>query len=131
MQYEWPKKLPKLELLLDHVKEFFEKRNYNVETIPREDASAKIIILALPTEKSMTGMPIRIDVSETLRGTVVNFASTSRADESLRLGMLTQFLGGGAITAINVNKKEKLEAMETEFWSDIQEFIASQPGQLT
>jgi len=130
MQYEWSKKLPKLEALADHVEEFLKRKEYEVETIPGE-ASKKIVILASPTEKSTTGQAIRIDVSETVEGTAVDFMPTTRADESMRLGTLVQFLVGGALTAKSVNVKEKLEALETEFWSSVQEFIASQQGQLT
>jgi hypothetical protein len=130
MQYEWLKKLPNLKVLVDHVEEFLRRKNYAVETIPQE-ANTEISILALPTEKSVTGQPLRIKVSETPNGTAVDFMPTSRADESIRLGMLTQFLGGGSLTVRSVGLKEKLEALETEFWNDLQEFISSQPGQLT
>jgi hypothetical protein len=130
MQYEWSKKLHKLETLVNHVEEFLRKKNYTVETISQDDAR-KTIILALPSEKSVVGQAIRVEVSETVNGTAVDFVSTSRADESMRLGMIAQFLVGGALMAKNVNVKEKLEALETEFWSSIQEFISSQPGQLT
>ena len=130
MQCEWSKKLLKLETLANHVEEFLRRREYEVETIPKE-ASKRISILALPTEKSATGQTIRIEVSETVKGTVVDFMPTTRADDSIRLGTLVQFLVGGALTARSVNVKEKLEALETEFWSSVQEFIASQPSQLT
>jgi hypothetical protein len=130
MQYEWLKKLPNLEIVVDYIEEFFRKKNFAVETIP-QDAKTKIRILALPTEKSEIGQLIRIEVSETLKGTSVDFMPTSRADESIRLGILTQMMFGGLLMAKSANTKEKLDALETEFWNNLQEFIASQHGQVT
>jgi len=125
MQYEWQKRLQKPEILTSHIEEFLRKRSFVVETIPQAD-SAKVKILALPTKDSEIGQAILVEVSETSGGTVVDFASTTRAEESMRLGMLSQFLGGGILLAKSVSVKEKLQALETEFWSSLQEFISSQ-----
>lgn len=130
MRYEWPKRLPKLETLATHIEEFLRKKNFIVETTP-QDANRKIRVLALPTASSEVGQAIRIEISETSDGTTVDFVPTSRADESIRLGMLYQFLVGGALMARSVRVKEKLEALDTEFWNSVQEFIASQEGQVT
>ncbi len=129
MQYEWPKKLDNLGSLVNHIAEFFRRKSFDAEII--EDTNARISILAYPTEKSEGGHMIRVRVTETLKETIIDFMSTSRADESVRLGILSQFLGGGSLTARSTNLKEDLEALETEFWTDIQQFIAGQPGQLT
>jgi len=126
MQQEWLKKLPKLEILADHVEDFFRKENFTVETIPPQVDKARITILALPTEKSATGQSIRVEISETLNGTAVDFVPTSRAEDSIRLGIVAQFLIGGAIMARSLDVVEKLRALETEFWNNLQEFIASQ-----
>jgi len=130
MQYEWPKKLKKLETLTNYIEEFFRKEGFVVETIPRND-DAKIRIMALPTQNSKVEQALRIEVAETPSGTTVDFVSSTRADESIRLGVLSQFLAGGTLLARSAKVKEKTEALETKFWNSLQEFIAYQQGQLT
>lgn len=129
MQYEWPKKLDNLGSLANYTAEFFRRKSFDVEIV--EDASAGISVLACPTKKSASGHMIRVRISKSPNGTIVDFTLTSKADESMRLGILSQFLGGGSLTVKSTHLKEDLEALETEFWNSIQEFIASQPGQLT
>jgi len=126
MHYEWTKRNIDLETLVKHVEEYLRTKGFEA-AIPSRD-STRIEVLAIPTEATETRHTVRIELSKTATGISVNFASTSKVEESIKLGILSQFVLGGAIVAKSVSTKEKLEALETQFWTDIQEFIASTPA---
>ncbi|MCJ7719513.1 hypothetical protein MUO69_06250 [Candidatus Bathyarchaeota archaeon] len=123
MRYEWPGKDLDLGTLVKHIEEFLKARNFIAET-PTPGDSTKTEVLAIPTGTTEIRNVVRIEASKTTDGVAINFASTGRAEESIKLGMIYQFALGGAILAKSVSTKEKLDALETEFWAYIQEFIA-------
>jgi hypothetical protein len=129
MRTEWPKRTNNLETIREHVEDFLKKRYFDVETLMVDGEGEKTAkIVAMPTVKTKVGERVRVEISETLRGIMVNFASTTKAEESIRLGLLSQLLVGGALVSRGLKVKEELEAFENEFWNDMQEFMADVHG---
>jgi hypothetical protein len=123
MQYEWAKKIENLKLLINNIEEFLRRNKFNVKTTASNDES-QFKILAIPTTETEIRQPFTIEVKRTTNGTTIDFAPTNKNDESIKIGILSQFMIGGLLIMKGANKKEKMDALETEFWAHIQEFIA-------
>jgi hypothetical protein len=124
MQYEWPRKIKNPETLFSYAEDFFKKRFFNVRTVVPTSNTDVTKILAIPTLKTEIRETIKVEVRETPEGIAINFVTADKADESVKLGLLSQILIGGALLLKGVNTKEKIERLENEFWTYIQEFIA-------
>jgi len=124
MQYEWAKKIENLKLLINSIEEFLRRKRFNVKTTA-SNGESQFKTLAIPTMETEVRQPFTIEVKRTTNGTTIDFAPTNKNEESIKIGILSQFMIGGLLIMKGANKKEKLDALETEFWAQIQEFIAS------
>jgi hypothetical protein len=124
MQYEWTKKIENPKALINSIEEFLRRSKFDVEiTAPNDDSQFKI--LAIPTTKTEIREPFTIEVKKMANVTIIDFAPTNKNEESIKIGILSQFIIGGLLLMKGANRKEKMDVLETEFWTHVQEFIAS------
>jgi len=124
MRYEWPKKTQNLQVLIDSIADFFRTKCFTVRTAADPDKKETVKILAIPTIKTEIRETIKVEVSRTLEGIAIGFLTTDKAEETIKLGVISQILVGGLLLMKGANKKEKIEALETEFWTHVQMLIA-------
>jgi len=124
MRYEWPKKIRNLQVLVDSIADFFRTKCFTARIAPDPEKRETVKILGIPTIKTEIRETIKVEVSRTAEGIAVDFLTTDKAEEMIKLGVISQILIGGLLLMKGANKKEKIETLETEFWTHVQEFIA-------
>lgn len=125
MEYEWPKKTKSLETLTNSIEGFLRKKDFSVRIVQVTDKIDTTRILAIPTMRTEIRETIKIEVRKTSEGIAISFAAADRAEDMVKLGILSQILVGGALLRKGVNTKEKAQALEADFWAYTQEIIAS------
>jgi len=124
MRYEWPKKTQNVQVLVGSIANFFRTKCFTVRTVADPDKKETVKILAIPTIRTEIRETIKVEVSRTLEGIAVGFLTTDNAEDTIKLGVISQILISGLLLMKGANKKEKIENLETEFWTHVQEFIA-------
>jgi hypothetical protein len=124
MQYEWAKKIENPKNLINSIEEFLRRNKFDVKTTASNNET-QFKILAVPTTETEVRQPFTIEVKKTTNGTIIDFAPKNKNEESIKMGILSQFMMGGLLILKGANKKEKMDTLETEFWVHIQEFIAN------
>lgn len=124
MRYEWPKKTQNLQVVVDSIADFFRTKHFTVRTATDTEKKETVKILAIPTMETEIREAIKVEVSRTLEGIAVSFLTTDKAEETMKLGVISQILISGLLLMKEANKKEKIGALETQFWAHVQEFIA-------
>jgi hypothetical protein len=124
MRYEWPKKTQNLQVLVDSIADFFRTKCFTVRTAADPDKTETVKILAIPTIKTEIRETVGVEVSRTHEGIVIGFLAADKAEETIKLGVISQILIGGILLMKGASKKEKIDTLETEFWTHVQELIA-------
>ena len=99
--------------LVKCIESFFQNRNSKTVS---QNSSNKAEIVAVPSYASGIREEIRVIVS-TKEEVEVEFLGGAHSEFLRRVGILTTFLGGGIFVLKGLESKEKLKALEREFWN--------------
>jgi hypothetical protein len=124
MEKQWKNLGVDLQRLVQAVETTYMRRKFKVKTTALGDGySIRVVMTALRASGVM---------EITIRGRPDDFSietdATGRADRSVKLGLLTGPFGGPFILG-SEKVREELEKLEREFWSEIEERIASVTSQ--
>jgi len=119
MDKQWKNLGVDLPQLVKSIETTYARRNLKVKTTALSDGYS--IHVVLTTLRANGAMDI------TIRGTPNDFSietdATGRADQSVKIGLLSGPFGGPFILG-SEKVREQLQKLEQEFWSEIEEKIA-------
>jgi hypothetical protein len=98
------------------------KRNIKIKTTNLKDGYRIRLILTVTIRN-----PAIMDII--VKGTPNDFTIETKAteyeDTAVKIGLYTQIFGGGNLILGNIKAREELEKLENEFWTTIEETIAT------
>jgi len=122
MKKQWKNHNINLQQLAETLQNHYTKRNIKTKTLTLKNGiQIRAVITGLRAQTAI------MDI--TIRGTPNNFTIETKAteyeDEAVKLGLSTTIFGGGNLILGNIKAREELEKLENEFWTTIEETIAS------
>jgi len=126
MQKRWTGKNVDLDLLSEHVEEFFKDRGLITK---KTVSQGKRTVLWVPQN---TRWPVNKAMKANIVGDSNDFTIELAANEqtlrSIKLGLLMKPLGGGYIALRGLRIRETLEKIEREFWVYVEDEVAHFAG---
>jgi len=122
MQRRWTGKSVNLDSLSDDIDNFFKSRGFLTQKSESPDERK---ILARPKYLAVKlGEPISVGIAGNSGDLAIDLKASELATPSIRMGMLTQLLGGGYFLLKGLKVQEELRKLENEFWVYIEDKIA-------
>ena len=121
MKKQWKNHNINLQHLAQTIQDHYTEKNIKTRTFTQKNGYQIFIILTKLRTPTMMAI--------TLLGTPNNFTIETKAteyeDEAVKLGLSTTIFGGGSLIPGNIKAREELEKLEQEFWTTIEETIAT------
>jgi len=119
MEKQWKNHNVSLQQLAQTIEGSYSRRNLKIkETVLKDGYSIRVILAKLRASGTM---------SIIMRGTPDDFTietKRERADDAVKVGLMTTIFGGGSIILSSIKSREELEKLEREFWGTIEEVIS-------
>lgn len=125
MQRKWTGKNVDLDLLTDSVENFFKSRSFLTN---RAESREERVILWQSKRARKAERPMSARITGTPADFTIELKASELADRSVRLGMLTQTIGGGYFLLKSLKLQEALEKLEKEFWIYVEDKVADLVG---
>ncbi|MEM2292129.1 MAG: hypothetical protein QXX41_02540 [Nitrososphaerota archaeon] len=104
-----------LNAFVEGVKKFFEEKKFIVDV---EKGKNNYRIVASPRKRSYMLDEIEVIIRGEPNDFMVEFGTvTERTRSYTKLGILTQFLGGGFFLMMGTRSREEIEKLESDFWN--------------
>ena len=121
MRKQWKNHDIDLKRLAEAIQNQYKGRNLILKTTDLKNGYKIRIVLRI-----IRNPPI-MDI--TVKGNPNDFTIETKAaeyeDEALKIGLFTQIFGGGNLILGNIKAREEEEKLENEFWTKIEEIIAT------
>lgn len=123
MQKRWTDQNVDLTLLTESIEQFFKAKDF----ITKRADSTEGYRITFDMRRMPKGLKdrMRVEITGHPNDFTVDIVASELTMESIRLGLLTKFIGGGYIALKNIRLKEELEKMEYEFWAYTEEKVSS------
>jgi len=122
MRYQWPINNINFEKISEKIAEFFKNKNFSTKIIIHENEA---IILAIPNVNTEIQEEIAVKLEKREKSLTVNFSSAEEKEKRIKIGMLLTFLFGGTLLLKELKAKEKIDALQEEFWGHVQKLLAN------
>lgn len=120
MQDRWVGKGVNLELLSEHLEQFFNSKDF-LTNVSKSSDGYKIV--AVPKFTNDLCEHVKVFIRGEPNDCLINFAAGSRSRFFVKVGRLTTFFGGGIFVLRGLKSLEELEKLEREFWKFVDEQI--------
>ncbi len=125
MQRRWTGKSVNLDLLSERIEDFFKNRSLATR---RTESAEERVILSQSKRGIRGGEPISVRISGDSDDFKIELKASELTDRSVRLGMLTKPIGGGYFLMKSLKLRDRLEKLEREFWTYVEEKVAQLAG---
>jgi hypothetical protein len=120
MRYEWTT-TPNINKLAKQAEDYFKTKNFLTKT---EKTNSTVKISAMPNKNTEIKERIDIEIQKTEKGIAINFNTAEKKQKRIKIEMLLTFITGGALLLNEIKSKEKLDALQQDFWTYIQKTIS-------
>jgi N12 class adenine-specific DNA methylase len=121
MRYQWPISNINLEKISEKIAEFFKNKNFSTKIVMHENEA---IISATPNINTEIQEKIAVKLERKEKRLTINFSSAEEKEKRIKIGMLLTFLLGGTLLLKELKEKEKIDALQEEFWAHVQKLLA-------
>lgn len=126
MEKRWTGKNVDLDLLREHIEDFFKEKGYTTERI--EHAEERTISWAPQHAPKNVKEAMTVKIVGDSNDFLIKFMASELSRRSIWLGMLSKSLGGGYLLLRSLRLRETLEKLEREFWVYIEDKVARMAG---